>query len=68
MKKIWFLVPMLALCLAGSVARAQSGDTGDGPCTDSPENATAVLALVGSTGAGLAALRVRLRARRAKKQ
>lgn len=67
MKKIWFLVPMLALCLAGS-ARAQSGGSDDGPCTDSPENATAVLAIVGSTGAGIAALRVRMRARRAKKQ
>jgi XrtJ-associated TM-motif-TM protein len=37
---------------------AQSG------CTDSPENPTAVLALVGGAGALFSALRARLRARR----
>jgi XrtJ-associated TM-motif-TM protein len=33
-------------------------------CTDSPENPTVVLALVGSAGAFLSAARARLRARR----
>ncbi len=35
-----------------------------GGCTDSPENPTVVLALVGSAGAFLASARARLRARR----
>jgi XrtJ-associated TM-motif-TM protein len=65
--KIWFFVPIFALCLACSVAHAQDGFGSDGPCTDSPENPTAILALVGTTGAGLAALRVRFRARGQKK-
>jgi len=40
------------------MAHAQSG------CTDSPENPTAVLALVGSAGAFFASARRRLKARR----
>ncbi len=38
-----------------------------GGCTDSPENPTVVLALVGSAGAFLASARARLRARRGSK-
>lgn len=67
MKKIWFFVPLLALCLVGSVAHAQGGIGGDGPCFDSPENPTVVLALAGAIGAGLAGLRVRFRASGRKK-
>ncbi len=42
------------------VAHAQTG------CTDSPENPTAVLALVGAAGACMPYLRNKLRARRSK--
>ena len=45
----------LSVCLP---LQAQSG------CIDSPENPTAVLALVGLTGALLSAVRVRVSARR----
>jgi XrtJ-associated TM-motif-TM protein len=47
------LVLLVALPL-----RAQTG------CTDSPENPTAVLALVGGAGALFSAVRARIRARR----
>jgi XrtJ-associated TM-motif-TM protein len=67
MKKVWFLLPIAAFCLLVSAAHAQDGGDGSGPCTDSPENPTAVLAVVGSLGAGAAALRVRLAARKTKK-
>jgi len=59
MKKTLFLLVGCAVVL--SVAQplfAQSG------CTDSPENPTAVLALVGSAGAFIASVRHRLKARR----
>jgi XrtJ-associated TM-motif-TM protein len=51
------LVAMAVLILP-MVAHAQTG------CTDSPENPTAVLALVGSAGAFFASARRRLKARR----
>jgi XrtJ-associated TM-motif-TM protein len=44
-----------------SVARSLHAQTG---CTDSPENPTAVLALVGSAGALFTTVRRRLKARR----
>jgi XrtJ-associated TM-motif-TM protein len=47
------------LLLAAVPLHAQTG------CTDSPENPTAVLAIVGSAGALFSAGRARLRARRA---
>jgi len=47
----------LLLCLA-LPAHAQPG------CTNSPENPTAVLAVVGSAGAFFTAVRARIRARR----
>jgi XrtJ-associated TM-motif-TM protein len=46
------------MVLVAAPLNAQSG------CTDSPENPTAVLALVGGAGALFSALRARLRARR----
>jgi XrtJ-associated TM-motif-TM protein len=66
MKKIWFLLPVAAFCLCVPAAHALGGEDGSG-CTDSPENPTAVLAAVGSMGAGAAMLRMRLAARKAKK-
>jgi XrtJ-associated TM-motif-TM protein len=47
-----------AVLVVPMVAHAQTG------CTDSPENPTAVLALVGSAGAFFASARRRLKARR----
>lgn len=46
------------LLLVAAPLHAQSG------CTDSPENPTVVLALVGSAGALFSTVRARLRARR----
>ncbi len=69
MKKLQLFVLVCGLGLTGAVAHAQlGGNVGDGSCTDSPENPTIVLAAIGSSGAGLAALRVRMRARRSRKQ
>ena len=59
MKKSSLLLLGSALLLA--VTRPLHAQTG---CTDSPENPTAVLALVGSAGAFVASARRRLKARR----
>ena len=48
----------MAVLAVPMVAHAQTG------CTDSPENPTAVLALVGSAGAFFVSARRRLKARR----
>jgi XrtJ-associated TM-motif-TM protein len=48
----------IAVLMMPLAAHAQTG------CTDSPENPTAVLALVGSAGAFFASARRRLKARR----
>jgi XrtJ-associated TM-motif-TM protein len=64
MKKI-LLAAVMVVCLGASVARAQGGNEITG-CVNSPENPTAVLALVGSAGAGAAMLRGRLAGRRKK--
>jgi XrtJ-associated TM-motif-TM protein len=50
---------VLAAFAAGSPARAQSGGVDN--CNNSPENPTAILAMVGSAGGALVALRSRLR-------
>jgi XrtJ-associated TM-motif-TM protein len=56
MKKALRLIYGVAICLLAAVPlRAQTG------CTDSPENPTAVLALVGGAGALFSALRARWR-------
>jgi|HubBroStandDraft_5_1064220.scaffolds.fasta_scaffold224127_1 XrtJ-associated TM-motif-TM protein len=59
MKKptLMFLGFALLLCVTLPL-HAQNG------CTDSPENPTAILALVGSTGAFFATARARIKARR----
>jgi XrtJ-associated TM-motif-TM protein len=55
----------LALLFALAVPlHAQDGGVGTGTCDDSPENPTAILAVVGSAGAFLAAGRARYKARR----
>ena len=54
----WALLVTIALVCIPALAHAQTG------CTDSPENPTVVLALVGSAGALFSAGRARLRARR----
>ncbi len=55
--KLYTLFLVLLAVLIASPALAQNG------CVDSPENPTAVLALVGSAGGVLVALRNRLRRR-----
>ncbi len=50
----------IAVLMVPALAHAQTG------CADSPENPTAVLALVGSAGAGIAYLRNKHRARKIK--
>ncbi len=59
MKKSSFIILGAAVVsLIAAPVRAQTG------CTDSPENPTAVLALVGSAGALFSTVRTRMRARR----
>jgi XrtJ-associated TM-motif-TM protein len=52
------LVGCAVFLLAARVVQAQTG------CTDSPENPTVVLALVGGAGALFSAVRARVKARR----
>lgn len=52
------LVVCAVFLLIAAPLRAQSG------CTDSPENSTVVLAIVGGVGAMVSAVRARARARR----
>jgi XrtJ-associated TM-motif-TM protein len=49
------------MMLVAAPLRAQTG------CTDSPENPTVVLALVGGAGALFSAVRTRMRARRGRR-
>ena len=58
--KLRFTLAALALIALTASAHAQGGTVTSG-CGDSPENPTAILALVGSAGAGLTALRQHLR-------
>jgi XrtJ-associated TM-motif-TM protein len=66
MKKTSLLLFGTALFLALALpVHAQGGDLGtDGICDDSPENPTALLAVVGSAGALLASARMRFKAHR----
>ncbi len=67
MKKTYLILFCSLVLLAGvAPLYAQSGGVdpsigGGGGCVDSPENPTAILALAGSAGAGIAALRTRLK-------
>lgn len=65
MKKPSLLLFGIALLLAMALPlRAQDGGVNTGDCDDSPENPTAILAVVGTAGALLASARVRYKARR----
>jgi len=57
-KKLQFLLWSAALLMVAVPLHAQTG------CSDSPENPTAVLALVGSAGAFISIARARIKARR----
>jgi XrtJ-associated TM-motif-TM protein len=57
-KSLLYLLCASCLLLAAAPLHAQSG------CTDSPENPTIVLALVGSAGGLFTTVRARIRARR----
>jgi XrtJ-associated TM-motif-TM protein len=57
-KKLQVLLCSVAVLLVAVPLHAQTG------CTDSPENPTAVLALVGSAGALFSTVRARMKARR----
>jgi XrtJ-associated TM-motif-TM protein len=61
MKKTWFLLAGIAL--VSSVALPLYGQGPDG-CVNSPENPTAILAVVGSAGAFFVSVRARIKARR----
>jgi len=65
MKKRSLLLFGIAFLLAVALPlHGQDGSVGTGSCDDSPENATAILAVVGSAGAFLASARARYKARR----
>jgi XrtJ-associated TM-motif-TM protein len=65
MKKSTFALFGLALLLSVALPlHAQGGGVDTGTCDDSPENPTALLAVVGSAGAFAASARVRFKARR----
>jgi XrtJ-associated TM-motif-TM protein len=54
----FFALLVVTLFVAATPLHAQGG------CVNSPENPTAILGLAGSAGAGLAYLRVRMKARK----
>ena len=58
--KIKLTLAALVLIAFTAAAHAQGGTVTSG-CGDSPENPTAILALAGSAGAALTALRQRIR-------
>jgi XrtJ-associated TM-motif-TM protein len=59
MKFILSTLVVLAICGAAVPALAQHGGVDN--CVNSPENPTAILALIGSAGGAFVALRTRLR-------
>lgn len=60
MKKLGYILPVALLILAATVrVHAQ-----DGGCVDSPENPTAILALVGMAAVGINHLRSRFSGRK----
>jgi XrtJ-associated TM-motif-TM protein len=61
MKKTSLILASIALL---SVALPLYGQDGPGGCVNSPENPTAILAVVGSAGALVASLRARIKARK----
>ena len=63
MKKFRYILPVALLIVAATTLplRAQSGEGG---CVDSPENPTAILALVGMAAVGINQLRARFGGRK----
>ena len=59
MKKLGYILPVALLVLVATTVRAQ-----DGGCVDSPENPTAILALVGMAAVGINQLRARFGGRK----
>jgi len=68
MKKYPYASLGLALIFTTFHLHAQGSGPDFSGCVDSPENPTAVLAIIGSAGALLATARNRIRARRASRQ
>jgi XrtJ-associated TM-motif-TM protein len=58
MNKTWVLFGTVLLFAVAAPLHAQTG------CTDSPENPTVILAVVGSAGALFSTVRARMKARR----
>jgi XrtJ-associated TM-motif-TM protein len=58
MKRFLLVIPFLFFSL---LLHAQTGGGVDNTCTESPENPTAILLLVGIAGAGMAHVRNRIR-------
>jgi XrtJ-associated TM-motif-TM protein len=63
MKKTCLSLAAIALLFVALPVYAQDDD-GPGGCDNSPENPTAILAVVGSAGALLASLRARVKVRK----
>ncbi len=64
MKKTSLLLFGIALLLSVAIPLHAQGGGIDNGCPDSPENPTAILAVVGSVGAFAASARARYKARR----
>jgi XrtJ-associated TM-motif-TM protein len=64
MKKSLLLFGFAFLLSVALPLHAQDGGVSSGTCDDSPENPTAILAVIGSAGAFVASARVRIKARR----
>jgi XrtJ-associated TM-motif-TM protein len=65
MKKSLLILGFALFLSAALPLHAQGGTIiTDGDCTDSPENPTVILAVVGSAGAFLASARARIKVRR----
>lgn len=62
MKKPWLL--LIGIVLLSSVALPLHALDGVDGCVNSPENPTAILAVVGSAGAFFVSVRARIKARR----
>jgi XrtJ-associated TM-motif-TM protein len=62
-KKFRYMLPLALLILAATL-RLHGQEEGAGGCVDSPENPTAILALVGMAAAGINQLRNRFRNRK----
>ena len=61
MKKLGFILPIALLIVAAAALPAHAQDGG---CVDSPENPTAILALVGMAAVGMNHLRARFGGRK----